>query len=76
MLLIGYPFICCTKLLPYWQCGFVIRMVILVLVTRRSSGCLDAECPTNWSRFPLSLSLTVLQLVCLFVLALMNLYVL
>jgi len=74
MLLIGYPFISCTKLLPYWQCGFVIRMVTPVLVTQRSSGCLDAKCSTNWSRFPPSV--TVLQLVWLFVLALMNLYVL
>jgi hypothetical protein len=28
MFLIGYSFISSTKLLLYWQCGFIIRMVI------------------------------------------------
>jgi len=59
VLLIGYPFICSTKLLPYWQCGFVIRMVIPLLVTQRPSGCLDAKCPTNWSWFPPSVTYCV-----------------
>jgi len=59
MLLIGYPFISSTKLLPYWQCGFVIAMVILLLVIQRSSGCLDVKFPTNWSRFPPSVAYCV-----------------
>jgi len=59
MLLIGYPFISSTKLLPYWQCGFIIRMVISLLLIQRSSGCLDAKCPTNWSRFPPSVTYCV-----------------
>jgi hypothetical protein len=63
------------KLLPYWQCEFVIRMVILVLITQWSGGWLDAKCPTNWSRSPPSVTYC-LQLVWLFVLALMNSYVL
>jgi hypothetical protein len=59
MLLIGYPFISCTKLLLYWQCGFVIRMVVPIIVIQRSSGCHYAKCPTNWSRFPPSVTYCV-----------------
>jgi len=63
MLLIGSHFISCKKLLPYWQCRFVIRIVIPLLVTQRPSGCLDAKCLTNWSRFPPSVIYCVTAIV-------------